>query len=376
MGLSRLVTREVAASMAKDDLPHLFGVVRWTNRMGLWLSAAMVLAVVAAGLVVAYNKSTDLGITLILAAPIIPLMTLTRINGGVLQGLHHIVRGQIPQNLVRPLFFSALLIVVYLAGASLQPSSAMGLNVLSAAIALAACYAWLRRRLPKGAPDETVRGGRRWLASTIPMALTDGMRILQTELSVLIVGLLTAPTAVGLFRIANITAMMAAGLTIAIGHVGLSVIAKLHAEGDRVRLQMAVTALARAQVVGTSVLTIPLLVAPEFLIRLAFGEPFEPAATTLQIFAAGQLLNAMFGTNVILLTMTNHERRVTRATAIAFALNLVLIPLLLPLWGIDGAAVAVVASMLCWNIILWRDASSLLGIETAAVFRSAFERFK
>ena len=74
--------------------------------------------------------------------------------------------------------------------------------------------------------------------------------------------------------------------------------------------------------------------------------------------------------------MTNHERRVTRATAIAFALNLVLIPLLLPLWGINGAAVAVVASMLCWNIILWRDASTLLGIETAAVFRSAFERLK
>ena len=31
MGLSRLVTREVASASAKGDLPHLFGAVRWTR---------------------------------------------------------------------------------------------------------------------------------------------------------------------------------------------------------------------------------------------------------------------------------------------------------------------------------------------------------
>ena len=160
----------------------------------------------------------------------------------------------------------------------------------------------------------------------------------------------------------------------AIAHVSLSVIARLHAEGDHVRLQKAVTALARAQLGGVAALSIPLLIAPELLIRLAFGESFEPAATALRILAAGQLLNAAFGPNVVLLTMTHNERRVTRAMAIAMALNLVMIPLLVPLWGIAGAAIAVVASLLCWNVMLWRDARRLLGVETAVVFRSAVER--
>ena len=40
----------------------------------------------------------------------------------------------------------------------------------------------------------------------------------------------------------------------------------------------------------------------------------------------------------------------------------------------DAAAIAVVASLLCWNVMLWRDARRLLGVETAVVFRSAVER--
>ena len=374
MGLSRLVTREVASASAKGDLPHLFGAVRWTRRMGIGLSAVMVASVVIAALVLAYNGLRELSATLLLAAPIIPLMTLTRINGGALQGLHHIVRGQIPQNLLRPLSLSTLLLVTYLAGMKLEPSSAMAFNSLSAAIALVICSIWLKRRLPKGRPEETFRGGKRWFASMVPMGLTEGMRVLQTELSILLLGLIAAPAAVGLFRIANVTAMTAAGPMTAIAHVSLSVIARLHAEGDHVRLQKAVTALARAQLGGVAALSIPLLIAPELLIRLAFGESFEPAATALRILAAGQLLNAAFGPNVVLLTMTHNERRVTRAMAIAMALNLVMIPLLVPLWGIAGAAIAVVASLLCWNVMLWRDARRLLGVETAVVFRSAVER--
>ena len=307
MGLSRLVAREVAAASANQNNPVLFGVLRWARRMAAWMSAAMVLGIVIAAAVLAADGSSELSLTLLLAAPVIPLMVLTRINGGALQGLHHIVRGQIPQNLIRPLFLSVFLAAAYFAGVELRPSSAMALNSLSAAIALLIIYRWLKARLPKPSQAETVHATRQWLASTIPIALTDGMRVLQTELSILLVGLVMAPASVGLFRIATVTATTAAVPIAVVNRVAFPVIARLHAQQDQVRLQKAVTGLAWAGFIGVALLSLPLLVAAEPLLRLVFGADFGPAATALQILAIGQIVNGAFGPNAALLNVTRNE---------------------------------------------------------------------
>lgn len=365
MGLPRLVTREVAASAARDDTPHLFGVLRWANSVGMRFSALMATGIIVAALILAAERPSELPLALLVGAPIIPFMALARINGGALQGLHHIVRGQIPQNLLRQVFFSILLAGLYIFGAELDPAGAMALYALTAGIALFITYRWLRERLPAIVPAEVVRGGRRWFASTIPMALTEGMRVLQTELSILLVGLIAAPAAVGIFRIASVTAMIAATPTPVVVHVAMPVMARLHAQGDQVRLQKAVTGLAWSGFAGVVILSLPLLVAAEPLLKLVFGDSYGPAATALQILAVGQIINGAFGPNAAILNMTHNERRVTRAMGSALVLNLVLVPLLMLPWGLAGAAVGLVASMLCWNLLTWLDARRILNIETS-----------
>jgi O-antigen/teichoic acid export membrane protein len=83
------------------------------------------------------------------------------------------------------------------------------------------------------------------------------------------------------------------------------------------------------------------------------------------IMAFGQIVSAAFGPNVGLLNMTHHERRVTRAMAIAAAINLPGVLVLGSLWGVDGAAIAFVAGLVCWNVLLWVDARRFLGVETS-----------
>jgi O-antigen/teichoic acid export membrane protein len=150
-----------------------------------------------------------------------------------------------------------------------------------------------------------------------------------------------------------------------VGRVALPVIARLHADDDPARLQKAVSAFALAQFGGVVLLSLPLLLFPSSLLGLAFGESFEAAATTLRVILAGQIGNAFFGPNVILLNMTHHEREVTRAMAIALVLNIILVPIGVFLWGVVGAAMAFVISLLTWNIITWADAKRLLGIDTS-----------
>jgi O-antigen/teichoic acid export membrane protein len=365
LGISRVVTREVAAASADSDSGRIFGTLRWAHGTVLALSLIMAALVIAAAYLVGERRPEVPTFAILLGAPMIPLMALARLNGGALQGMHHVVRGQIPANLLRPLFLSISLFAAYGLGLRVGVSEAMALNSLVAALVAIVAYVWLRRRLPARTRAEFAPKGPHWLASAIPMALTDGMRILQTELSILLVGIIAAPAAVGLFRVANATASVAAAAVPMVVHVALPVTARLHAEADHVRLQKAVSAFALAQFTGVLLLSLPLLIAPRLLLGLVFGDQFAPAATALRILAAGQIANAFFGPNAPLLNMTHHERRVTRAMGIALVLNIVAVLAMTAYWGMTGAAVAFVAALICWNVLTWIDSRRLLGIETS-----------
>lgn len=370
MGISRLATREVAAAAALNDLPRLYGVIRWSDAIVWKVSALLGLLVLVASAVIQLVRPSVLSWAIVLGAPMIPLMALARIRGGALQGLHHIVLGQVPANLVRPMLLSALLFAASVIGLSVDAPAAMALNSAAALIVFAISHLLLTSRLPGPRPAHVTQSGGKWVASSIPMALTDGMRILQSELSVLLLSLVATASQVGLLRIAVVCGTAAATAIPVMNHVAFPVIARLHAEKDHARLQAAVTRLAQAQVAGTLALTLPLLAAAEWLIGLAFGADYVPAANAVRVIAAAQLVNALFGPNAALLNMTHNERRVTRAMAIALAFNVVSVLLLGAAAGTVGAATGFFVSILLWNLLTWHDGRQILGIDTLALRRT------
>lgn len=365
MGLPRLVTREVAAASAHDDMPRLFGVIRWADRMAWRISAAMVVALVIASAVLAVTRPSGLPAAILLGAAMVPFMALARIRGGSLQGLHHIVLGQVPAILLRPLLLSLLLAAAYLLGAGLDAAGAMALYSVTAVTVFLIANLWLRQRLPAARPAELVQGGRGWLASSIPLAMADGMAVLQSEISILLVGIVAAAADVGLFRIATVTASTAATAIPIVNHAAFAVIARLYAQRDLSRLQVAVTRFAQAQFIGVAALSLPLIVAPEFLLDLVFGASYAPAAGAVRILVLGQIVNGAFGPNAAVLNMTHHERRVSRAMAIALAINIPLVIILGALWGMIGAAFAMSAALVAWNVLTWIDARRFVGVDTS-----------
>ncbi len=112
LGLPKLVTREIAAAAARKDFPYIFGVLHWGDRVALRISVVVALIIVIAALALAAIRPSTIVLSLLLGAPMIPLMALSRIRGGALQGLRHIVRGQIPAGLLRPMLLSLLLFLL------------------------------------------------------------------------------------------------------------------------------------------------------------------------------------------------------------------------------------------------------------------------
>lgn len=107
-----------------------------------------------------------------------------------------------------------------------------------------------------------------------------------------------------------------------------------------------------------------LLAVPRQLLGLVFPDGYDTAALALVILVGGQMFNALTGLCGQALSMSGHEKKVTRANLVAAISLPVLAALAAPLLGIEGLALAVVATTLGLFGSLWWMARRELGIET------------
>src|SRR5690606_3420617 len=108
-GVPQLLTREVAAAQVNGDTGRIRAVIRWGRRTVLSTSGAV--AVLVLGWLWWSRKgfTSPLGMTLAAGLVMVPLVAVGNLQSASLRGLQHIVKGQIPDTLLRPVLFSLLL---------------------------------------------------------------------------------------------------------------------------------------------------------------------------------------------------------------------------------------------------------------------------
>src|SRR5262249_24808165 len=128
-----------------------------------------------------------------------------------------------------------------------------------------------------------------------------------------------------------------------------------------------VTKVARTTLALTLPLAAGLILFGDWLLFL-FGPDFTQGRLALRILCLGQLFNVAVGSmGLQLLTMTGHERDSVLAIGISLMANLVLNSLFIPLWGLEGAAVASASSMVVWDLLIVRAVYRRLGIHCTAL---------
>lgn len=364
LGLPRLVTREVAAAGALGDTATIFGILRWSDATCLLMSAVTA-AIVAAGTLLVYGTpSSPVAAAILFGLPIIPLAALARIRGATLQGLHHVVLGQMPPILVRPLLLALLLLLLFQLHPQAGPALPMALNSVTAAVAFVLGAWLLRPRLPSRPSGEAAASSKGWLGSALALGATHGAFILQGQLAVVVLALVASDAEVGLFRIGLSTITIVALPIALITTVTSPLVSSLFSSDDNVRLQKLATSSARAQFAGVLLLSLPLLLAGEAFLGFVFGAKYEASADALRILCLGQVFSAAFGLNATLLNMTGNERRLTRALVIGLVANVATIAVLGSALGAVAGAWAYAASLAAWNVIAWADARRIVGINT------------
>src|SRR5262249_20232042 len=101
-----------------------------------------------------------------------------------------------------------------------------------------------------------------------------------------------------------------------------------------------------------------------------FNPEFEPGYAALAILAVGFLVVAAMGPVETILLMKNEQRLAAAAAVGACALNVLLNLVLIPGFGMEGAAFATACSMIVWALSMTIAVQRRLGLSMCILARS------
>lgn len=367
LGFDRLLIREIAKFRARAEWAFMRGILRRSSQFVILTSIAVAGAAAAGSYVLTAEPGSEMGVTLRVALIIVPLIAVARLRQAALQGLGHVVQGQLPESLVQPGVLLCLLGAVYIAADA--PHTGLMAVILQVAAVAAAC-AWghwlLRRSLPAGvkiAKPEYRTGA--WLLAAGPFLWILGMNVVVTYTDVIMLGLLVGSEPAGVYRVASQMAAFVAFPLTAVNMAFAPAIASLYIRNDLSVLQQKATISAQAILAMALPIAAILILFGRPILAL-FGTEFVAGYSALAILVGGYLVNAAMGTSGYLLIMTRHERAAAVTFSCSAAINVIGCLLFIPAWGVEGAALATALSVIAVSMIFAVVAYRKLGIQPTA----------
>ncbi|MFV8826395.1 flippase [Alkalihalobacterium sp. APHAB7] len=297
--------------------------------------------------------SSSLNKVFYIAALLIPPLSLLQLYRARLRSLKKVLSAQVPMLIIRPLILMVIVGVAYVFSKdNITASQVMGINLVAVIVALGISIWFFRRNLfTEIAFENPTFKTKEWLKVSIPLLFISGMQVLMENMDVIMLGSLINTTDAGIYSSAQrISTLVTFGL-IAVNMMVAPMISELYYSGRIKDLQRIVT-LASWGIFGvTSLISIVLVILGKWLLSF-FGEVFTIAYLPLLILLVGNIINALCGSVGSILNMTGNQsisaKIVTSALIINFLLNL----LLIPKWGISGAALATTVTVIYWNIFM------------------------
>ena len=173
--------------------------------------------------------------------------------------------------------------------------------------------------------------------------------MIKSRTDILMLGAFKGAEAVGIYFAVSRGAQLINFIPNAANTVLEPNIASLYAEGKIEQIQRIMIKSSRT-VFFTSLPIISSLVIFGYWYLSLFGSEFTQGNYALIILCVGQIVNLSTGSVGLLLNMTGNERYTSISRVSSTVLNVVLNALLIPRWGLEGAAIATAGSSILLNL--------------------------
>ena len=361
LGYPNAAMRIAGAALAKGELAIISGFVRWSS---LTILTAGLFVAAAASIAATFGAVSR---PFLIAAFCVPVFALTRFMSGVAHSHSWFSLSYVPNNVLRPGLLLAAVTCISIASIKLSADTVIATHFLIILLVASGQLLLLRRRLAPSIGDVAPAYEKTaWTRVSLPLMVTVLMSAYLPELSVLMMGMFVAPDQIAIFNASFRVALLISFGVMAVDGISMPRIARSYAAGNIDDLQTVVSRATLLKVAG-SVLAVAILFVSGRNVLGLFGEEFVSGYGVMMILACAQLVTALMGAGAGILNVTGHQDSCLKVFFHALVLLAILNVVLVPKFGMTGAAISILLIVIARHAWLNRLVRQKVGVRPSVL---------
>ena len=348
MGLENLLVRIIAAKKAIGD----FGAVKTTYKQIVKLTTISSFfwtfcLVLGAPYIATYLfHKPEIATSIRVIGFSLPPFVLMVINSAAFRGYKNMIGFALFRALI-PLVGAGLVALSIYTNLHLSPVESFTISTIF--VAFISYFSW---KMFSKLQDVEAAPEKYWkdiLSESFPMMLTGSIFFIFGWTDNLILGIFRTQEEVGIYDTAFKIASASAIALFAMNAIQAPTFAELFSKGETKQLKNYVFNSTRLIFYITLPVTAIILIFPQQILSV-FGNEFRIAWLALSIMTIGNFVNSITGSVGILLQMTGHQKSYNTIITITAITSILLNLLLIPKYGIIGAAIVSAAAKIVQNV--------------------------
>ncbi len=350
-GLDTALVRYVAMLAGRRDERGVWGALQVGIGTATLLSVFTGTALYALAFPIASNvfHEPQLAPVLQLISAIVPFLVLSEVLAGANRGFKRMDYPVIAQFVAQPIIRLVLVLALAVQGLSTMEAIII-FGVADLAASLIMIY-FLHKEFGIRRPVHAARRDvRAILGFSLPVWMSEMLVKFHNNIQTLFIGSLDSLAGVGVFSVASQLTVVSGQFSSSINTSTKPVIAELYDQGDMKQLGRLYQTTNKWALMVQFPVFLAMVLFPGPILSI-FGETFAEGALVLAILALGDLIHVGTGMGGSIIDMTGHTRLKLVNSLLRLIVYLSLDILLIPQWGIVGAALAALIGEMFINLL-------------------------
>ena len=370
LGLDTAALRFLPEYQAGAKWGLLRGYMRRGNQIAAGASVGIGVLVFLIIYMIRHQIEPGLVPVFFIACLLLPFSVILILQGAYLQAFKHIALSQAPQVILRPVLLAgSLVLYVYLLDQEATATATMLLNLATTILTMIVMGVLIRKTLPHQALSATHEyQTRMWGTVAFPMLLITSFNLLLNQTDIIMVGAYLNTRDAGVYSAASRVSQLISFAIILVNSITAPMIAQYYSQGKTQQLQRMLTYVAWGSLLFSAPICLGIVIGSKPLMGL-FGTGFVSGWTALIILALARLIIALTGSVGYLMSMSGHQKQAAYILGASAITNIILNAILIPGFGLNGAAVATLLTTALWSISMVIYSHKLIGINATVFMR-------
>jgi O-antigen/teichoic acid export membrane protein len=292
------------------------------------------------------------------------IYVLNIIYSSILRGFGKVIIGNLSDLVLRPLLFIILILITSFLKMKFDVNSILILYLFSNSTALIYVI-WNCKLIILESLKSIKLLGIDWLyiknllGLLTPLFLISAVDILNSNIDIIFLGQYVGKNEVGIYKV-GLSLSWLFSLPRSIFTIAWAPHIASEYHKSKIRFKILVNRMSKLVFFSSIILFLMVIFFSQKFIFLAYGGSYSDSSIILLILSSGHFLNISLGMGDVVLNMSGHDKDVAKSSFLAVSINLILAFILIPKFGIYGAAISTSVSMGVWNIFLFRSMKRLL----------------